>query len=65
MQNQKDGRQIAPSRSPLKDLSVCREVDDLTAVSNGYGKFGRISPAFFRSPFTSIFLMSPMMSLNT
>ena len=51
VQNQKDGRRIAPSRSPLKDLSVCGEVGDLTAVSNGYGKFGRISPAFFRSQY--------------
>jgi hypothetical protein len=33
VQTQKDGRQIAPSRSPLKDLSVCGEVGDLTAVT--------------------------------
>jgi hypothetical protein len=26
VRNQKDGRQIVPSRSPLKDLSVCGEV---------------------------------------
>jgi hypothetical protein len=37
VQNQKDERQIAPSRSPLKNLSVYGEVGDLTAVSDGYG----------------------------
>ena len=47
MQNQKDGRQIAPSRSPLKDLSVREEVDDLTAVSDGYGKSDAHFPRFF------------------
>jgi hypothetical protein len=50
MQNQKDGRQIASSRSPPKDLSVREEVDDLTAVSDGYGKSDAHFPAFFRSP---------------
>lgn len=49
VQNQKDGRQIAPSRSPLKDLSVYGEVDDLTAVSDGYGKSDAHLPRFFRS----------------
>jgi hypothetical protein len=38
VRDQKDGTQIAPGRSPLKDLSVCREVGDLIAVSDGYGK---------------------------
>ena len=47
VQNQKDGRQIAPSRSPLKDLSVCGEVGDLTAVSDGYGKSDAHLPRFF------------------
>jgi hypothetical protein len=45
--NQKDGRQIAPSRSPLKDLSVCGEVADLTAISDGYGKSDAHLPRFF------------------
>jgi hypothetical protein len=47
MQNQKDERQIAPSRSPLKDLSVCGEVGDLTAVSDVYGKSDAHLPRFF------------------
>ena len=47
VQNQKDGRQISPSRSPLKDLSVCGEVGDLTAVSDGYGKSDAHLPRFF------------------
>ena len=50
MQNQKDGTQISPSRSPLKDLSVCGGVGDLTAVSDGYAKSDAHLPAFFRSP---------------
>ncbi len=49
VQNQKDGSQIAPSRSPLKDLSACGEVGDLTAVSDRYGKSDAHLPAFFRS----------------
>jgi hypothetical protein len=49
-QNRKDGTQIAPGRSPLKDLSVCGGVGDLTAVSDGYGKFNAHLPAFFRFP---------------
>ena len=49
VQNQKDGRQIVPSRSPLKDLSVYGEVGDPTAVSDGYGKFDAHLPRFFRS----------------
>jgi hypothetical protein len=49
VQNQREGRQIAPSRSPIKDLSVYGEGGDLIAVGDGYGKSGRISPAFFRS----------------
>jgi len=49
VQNQKNGRQIAPSRSPLKDLSVYEEVGDLTAVSDGYGKSDAHLPRFFRS----------------
>jgi hypothetical protein len=47
VQNQRGGRQIAPSRSPLKDLSVCGEVGDLTAVSDGYGKSDAHLPRFF------------------
>src|SRR5262249_3984193 len=47
VQNQKDGRQIAPSRSPLKDLSVYGEVGDLAAVSDGYGKSDAHLPRFF------------------
>ncbi len=47
MRNQKDGRQIAPSRSPLKDLSVYEEVGDLTAVGDGYGKSDAHLPRFF------------------
>jgi hypothetical protein len=42
VQNQKDGRQIAPSRSPLKNLMVCEEDVDLTAVSDGHGVPGEI-----------------------
>ncbi len=38
VQDQKDGRRIAPGRSPLKNLNVYGEVGDLTAVSDGYGK---------------------------
>jgi hypothetical protein len=45
--NQKDGRQIAPSRSPLKDLNVYGEVGDLTAVSGGYGRSDSHLPRFF------------------
>ena len=48
--NQKDGTQIAPRRFPLRDLSVCGEVGDLTAVSDGYGKSDAHLPAFFRCP---------------
>ena len=51
VQNQKDGRQIAPSRSPLKDLSVYGEVGDPTAVSDGYGKFDAHLPRFFSVSF--------------
>jgi len=47
VQNQKDGRQIAPSRSPLKDLSVYGEVGDPTSVSDGYGKSDAHLPRFF------------------
>jgi hypothetical protein len=47
VQNQKDGRQIAPSRSPLKDLSIYGEVGDLTAVNDGYGKSDAHLPRFF------------------
>jgi hypothetical protein len=36
--NQKDGRQIAPSRSPLNDLSVYGEIGDLTAFSDVFVK---------------------------
>ena len=53
VQNQKDGRQIAPSRSPLKDLSAHEEVDDLTAVSDGYGKSDTRLPRFFQSRITA------------
>jgi hypothetical protein len=45
VQNQKDGRQIAPSCSPLKDLSVYGE----TVVNDGYGKSDAHLPRFFRS----------------
>jgi hypothetical protein len=45
--NQKDGRQIAPSRSPLKDLSVLREGWRQPAVSDGYGKSDAHLPRFF------------------
>jgi hypothetical protein len=41
VRNQKDGRRIAPSRSPLG------EVGDLTAVSDGYGKSDAHHPHFF------------------
>jgi len=51
MQNQKDGRQIAPSRSPLKDLSVHGEVGNLTAVSDGSGKSDAHLPRFFSVSF--------------
>ena len=47
MQNQKVGRQIALSHSPLKDFSVCGEVGDLTTVSDGYGKSDAHLPRFF------------------
>jgi hypothetical protein len=47
VQNQKDGRQIAPSCSPLKDLSIYGEVGDLTAVNDGYGKSDAHLPRFF------------------
>jgi hypothetical protein len=47
VQNQKDGRQIAPSRSPLKDLSVYGEVGDLTAVSDVYWKSDAHLTRFF------------------
>src|SRR5262245_54187356 len=30
-------------------MNVCGEVSNLTAVSDGYGKYDSISPAFFRS----------------
>jgi len=50
VQNQKDGTQIAPGRSPLKDLSVCGRVGDLTAVSDGYAKSDAHLHAFFRFP---------------
>jgi len=46
-QDQKNGRRIAPSRSPLKDLSVYGEVSDLTAVSDGYGKSDARLQRFF------------------
>jgi hypothetical protein len=47
VQNQKDGRQNTPSRSLLKDSSIWEEVSDLTAVSDGYGKFDAYLPTFF------------------
>jgi hypothetical protein len=47
VQNQKDGTQIAPSRSLLKELSVCGEVGDLTAINDGYGKSDAHLPRFF------------------
>jgi hypothetical protein len=47
MQNQKDGRQIAPSRSPLKELSVCGEVGASLRSVTEMGSPMRISPAFF------------------
>jgi hypothetical protein len=47
VQIHKDGWWIAPSRSPLKDLSVCGEVGDLTAISDGYGKSDAHLPRFF------------------
>jgi hypothetical protein len=47
VQNQTDERQIAPSRSPLKDFSVCGEVGDLIAVSGGPGKSEAHLPRFF------------------
>jgi hypothetical protein len=46
MQNQKDGRQIAPSRSPLKELSVCGEVGASLRSVTDMGSPMRISPAF-------------------
>jgi hypothetical protein len=46
-QNQKAGKQIAPSRSSLKDLSLYGEVGDLTAVSGAYGKSDAHLPRFF------------------
>ena len=54
--NQKDGRQIAPSRSPLKDLSVYGEVGDLTAVSDRYVKSDAHLPHFFSVSFRLNFL---------
>jgi hypothetical protein len=59
VQNQKDGRQIALSRSPLKDLSVSGEVGDLTAVSDGYGKSDAHLSRFF-----SVSYRSGIQSLN-
>ena len=47
VQNQKDGMQIAPSRSLLKRLSVYGEIGDLTAVSDGHGKSDAHLPRFF------------------
>jgi len=47
VQNQKDGRQIAPSPSPLKDLSIYGEVGDLTVVSDGHGMSDAHLPRFF------------------
>jgi len=41
-----EGR-LRQSRSPLKGLSVCGEVGDLTAVSDGYGKSDAHLPRFF------------------
>jgi hypothetical protein len=46
-QNQINGRQIAPGRSHLKDLSVYGEIGDLTALSDGYGKSDSHLPCFF------------------
>jgi hypothetical protein len=43
----RDQRQIASSRSPLKNLSVYGVVGDLTAVSGGYGKSDAHLPSFF------------------
>jgi hypothetical protein len=37
VQNQEDGRQIAPSPSPRDDLSVCENVGGMTAISDVYG----------------------------
>jgi len=50
VQNQKDGTQIAPGRSPLKDLSFCGRVGDMIAVSDRYAKSDAHLPAFFRFP---------------
>jgi hypothetical protein len=63
VQNQKDGRQIASNRSPLKDLSVFGEVGDLTAVSDGYGKSDAYLPRFFslsyQNPAIGLITVSP------
>jgi hypothetical protein len=47
--NQKDGRQIAPSRSPLNDLSVQGEVGASLRSVTYLGSLMRISNAFFWS----------------
>jgi hypothetical protein len=64
MQNQKDGRPIAPSRSPLKDLSVCGEVGDLTAVSDGYGKSDAHLPRFFSVSVKTAISLSTSLIIN-
>jgi hypothetical protein len=60
VQNQKDGRQIAPSRSPLKDLSAYGEVGDLTAVSDGYGKSDAHLPRFFFGLLEDLRALTPL-----
>jgi hypothetical protein len=47
VQNQKDRKQIAPSCSPFKDLSVYGEIGDLTVVNDGYGESDAHLPRFF------------------
>jgi hypothetical protein len=57
--NQKDGRQIAPGRSPLKDLSVYGEVGASLRSMTNMGSPMRISPAFFRSPIQHLRSLHP------
>jgi hypothetical protein len=51
--NQKDGRQIAPGRSPLKDLSVYGEVGVSLRSMTNMGSPMRISPIFFGLQFNT------------
>jgi hypothetical protein len=62
--NQKDGTQIAPGRSPLKDLSVCGGVGDLTAVSDGYGKSDAHLPRFFSVSVETAISLSTSLIIN-